>query len=94
MASSYKRTRDVERQYVQLELADGWVRILSRVILLVLSVALTVVSAICALRGYRWPIVGGAEVSSAALATRLLTPSHAKSQEGRRLVLLHYMHLL
>jgi hypothetical protein len=62
----------VERQFVTVELAERWIAVAGRAVLLGLTVGLGVATIICALRGYRWSIptgVGGSSIVAGTLAS-------------------------
>jgi hypothetical protein len=52
----YRDREKVERQLVQLELADGWTKIACRMISVLLATAATATSIICSVQDHSWPI--------------------------------------
>jgi len=66
----YRRTPEVERKYVRLELADGWVRVLARIVLLMVAIVAASVLLICAMHGGQW--VAGLTSASTVAAIRSL----------------------
>jgi hypothetical protein len=73
-SSSYRQRPDIERKFVRVELAERWLGVVCRVLLVALTLALGAVTIICALRGTSWPIPAGTGGSSAltGLASALI----------------------
>ncbi len=67
----YRDRLAVERKFVVVELAERWLALIARPILLLLTLALGVTTIICALRGSTWPLpagIGGSSVVVGAAA--------------------------
>jgi len=61
----------VERKFVAVELADRWLALASRAILLLLTLGLGVTTIICTLHGSTWPLpagIGGTSIVTGAAA--------------------------
>jgi hypothetical protein len=52
----YREQKKIEQKLVRLELADGWTKIVCRMILASLAVATTATSILCAVQDLPWPI--------------------------------------
>jgi hypothetical protein len=76
----YRDQAEMERKFVVVELAERWLVLVSRAILLLLTLAMGITPIICALRGSTWPPpagMGGSSVVAGAAARfeRSLGPS-------------------
>lgn len=64
----YRDQLTVERRFVLVELAERWVALVSRVLLLLLALALGITTVICVLRGSMWPLPAGSGISTGIVA--------------------------
>jgi hypothetical protein len=67
-AGRYRNQFAVERRYVIVELAERWVVVMSRVLLLLAALGFGITTVVCALRGSSWLPSAGSSVAASLIA--------------------------